>query len=157
MVDKIVQLVDKDNNNIYPLSRGVAADSIDTNAIQDGAVTSQKIDSATIITSPVGKVTAVTGVIQSSHLDAILDKMVFLNVSIELSTAYQAGTNYSLLTVSSEYRPSSNIILMGFCDDGTRGNLGEVGAYLDSASGTIYAKTSKNNTRINLSGFWTIS
>lgn len=48
MVDKIVQLVDKDNNNIYPLSRGVAADSIDTNALQDGAVTALKIDAATL-------------------------------------------------------------------------------------------------------------
>lgn len=47
MADKIVILEDKDGNNIYPISRGVAANSIDTNAIQDGAVTSDKIDWAT--------------------------------------------------------------------------------------------------------------
>ena len=48
MADKIVQLVDDQNNNIYPISRGVAANSVDTNAIQDGAVTSDKIDSTTL-------------------------------------------------------------------------------------------------------------
>lgn len=51
MADKIVQLIDDQNNNIYPISRGVAANSIDTNAIQDGAVTSDKIESATYSTS----------------------------------------------------------------------------------------------------------
>lgn len=47
MADKIVILEDKDGNNIYPITRGLAANSVDTNAIQDGAVTSDKIDSAT--------------------------------------------------------------------------------------------------------------
>ena len=51
MADKIVQLIDDQNNNIYPISRGLATNSVDTNAIQDGAVTSDKIDSATYSTS----------------------------------------------------------------------------------------------------------
>lgn len=51
MADKIVQLVDEDNNNIYPISRGVAADSVDTAALKDNSVTSAKIDSATFSTS----------------------------------------------------------------------------------------------------------
>lgn len=48
MADKIVILEDENGNNIYPITRGLAADSVDTNAIQDGAVTSSKIDSATL-------------------------------------------------------------------------------------------------------------
>jgi len=51
MADKIVQLIDDQNDNIYPISRGLAANSVDTNAIQDGAVTSDKIDSATYTTT----------------------------------------------------------------------------------------------------------
>lgn len=48
MADKIVILEDKDGNNIYPITRGLAANSVDTNAIQDGAVTSDKIDWTTL-------------------------------------------------------------------------------------------------------------
>ena len=51
MADKIVILEDENGNNIYPITRGLAADSVDTNAIQDGAVTSSKIDSATYTTT----------------------------------------------------------------------------------------------------------
>lgn len=44
MADKIVILEDSEGNNIYPISRGLATNSVDTNAIQNGAVTSAKID-----------------------------------------------------------------------------------------------------------------
>lgn len=48
MADKIVILEDENGNNIYPITRGLAANSVDTNAIQDGAVTSSKIDWTTL-------------------------------------------------------------------------------------------------------------
>lgn len=48
MADKIVILEDSEGNNIYPISRGLATNSVDTNAIQNGAVTSDKMDWATI-------------------------------------------------------------------------------------------------------------
>ena len=48
MADKIVILEDANGNNIYPISRGLATNSVDTNAIQNGAVTSAKIDWTTI-------------------------------------------------------------------------------------------------------------
>lgn len=44
MVDKIVQLEDEDGNNIFPLCRGLGNDTVTTAAIQDGAVTSDKVD-----------------------------------------------------------------------------------------------------------------
>ena len=62
MADKIVQLVDDQNNNIYPISRGVAADSVDTNAIQDGAVTSDKIDWSTLTSKTINATTTNTKV-----------------------------------------------------------------------------------------------
>lgn len=44
MANKIVQLQDKTNtDNIFPIAGGMAADSITTAMIQDGAVTGDKI------------------------------------------------------------------------------------------------------------------
>lgn len=45
---KIVQLQNKDGEDIYPLAGGTAADSISTNMLENGAVTSDKIDSTTL-------------------------------------------------------------------------------------------------------------
>lgn len=43
MADRIVQLIDKDNNNIYPVAGSMAGDSIMTAMLQDGAVTTAKV------------------------------------------------------------------------------------------------------------------
>lgn len=47
MANKVVQLQNKDGDNLYPLSGGTASDSITTDMLQDGSVTSDKIDFAT--------------------------------------------------------------------------------------------------------------
>lgn len=48
MANRIIQLQDETKtDNLYPLAGGMASDSITTAMIQDGAVTSQKIASAT--------------------------------------------------------------------------------------------------------------
>ena len=44
MPDRIVQLTDHQDINIYPLAGGVAANSITTNMVQNGAITSNKVD-----------------------------------------------------------------------------------------------------------------
>lgn len=43
MANNIVQLIDKDNNNIFPVAGSMAGDSVTTSMIQDNAVTSAKI------------------------------------------------------------------------------------------------------------------
>jgi len=48
MANKIVQLQNKDGDNIFPVSAGLASDSVTTDMIQDGAVTSEKIDFTTL-------------------------------------------------------------------------------------------------------------
>ena len=48
MADKIVQLVDKDNNNVYPIAGALAQGSVTTSTINDGAVTAEKIDFSTL-------------------------------------------------------------------------------------------------------------
>ena len=44
MTNKITQLVNESGDNLYPLAGGMAADSINTQMLKDGAVTSDKID-----------------------------------------------------------------------------------------------------------------
>ena len=49
MANKITQLVNESGDNLYPLAGGMAADSINTQMLKDGSVTSDKIDSATLL------------------------------------------------------------------------------------------------------------
>ena len=52
MVNKVVQLQNKDGDNLYPLSGGTASDSITTDMLQDGSVTSDKIDFTEFVFAP---------------------------------------------------------------------------------------------------------
>lgn len=45
MANQIVQLTDKDENNIFPIAGGMASDSITTAMLQDGVVTTAKLAS----------------------------------------------------------------------------------------------------------------
>lgn len=54
MADKIVQLQDKQGNNVFPITGGMAADSVTTDMIQDGAVTSDKIANGAVTASKLG-------------------------------------------------------------------------------------------------------
>lgn len=49
MTDKIVQLVDKDNNNVYPVAGSLKQGSVTTSTINDGAVTAAKINLSSLI------------------------------------------------------------------------------------------------------------
>lgn len=48
MADKIVQLTDDANNNIYPVAGSLKSGSVTTNTIEDEAVTADKIDFSTL-------------------------------------------------------------------------------------------------------------
>lgn len=48
MVDKIVQLVDKDDNNLFPVAGSMKQGAVTTNLLADGAVTKDKIDFSTM-------------------------------------------------------------------------------------------------------------
>lgn len=49
MANQVVQLTDKDNNNIFPVAGSMAGDSVETSMIKDEAVTSSKIDWTTFV------------------------------------------------------------------------------------------------------------
>lgn len=48
MADKIVQLQNKAGDNIYPISRGIAANSVDTAALKDSSVTAAKLANSAV-------------------------------------------------------------------------------------------------------------
>lgn len=48
MVDKIVQLVDVNNNNVFPVAGSLKQGSVTTSTINNGAVTTAKIDYTTL-------------------------------------------------------------------------------------------------------------
>ena len=48
MTDKVVQLVDAESNNIFPVAGSLKSGSVTTNTINDGAVTADKIDTSTL-------------------------------------------------------------------------------------------------------------
>lgn len=53
MANKITQLVNESGDNLYPLAGGMAADSIGTEMLKDGSVTSDKIDWTTMSSSAI--------------------------------------------------------------------------------------------------------
>lgn len=48
MPNKIVQLIDNEDNNIYPVAGSLAQGSVTTSTINDGAVTAAKVDFRTM-------------------------------------------------------------------------------------------------------------
>lgn len=54
MADKVVQLVDKDNNNVYPIAGALAQGSVTTSTINDGAVTVGKMNVSSFYAGDVG-------------------------------------------------------------------------------------------------------
>lgn len=54
MADKVVQLVDKDNNNVYPIAGALAQGSVNTSTINDGAVTVGKMNVGSFYAGDVG-------------------------------------------------------------------------------------------------------
>lgn len=55
MSNNIVQLEDKDGNNVFPVAGSLAANSIETTMLKDGSVTSDKIDFTTMTYSTTEK------------------------------------------------------------------------------------------------------
>ena len=66
MADKIVQLKDKNSNNLYPISGSSLAESVSTGAIVDGAVTTPKISDGAVTSDKVNFLTYMTAGLSSS-------------------------------------------------------------------------------------------
>lgn len=94
MTNRIVQLVDDDGNNCYPLTGGTGPDTVSTETIQDSAVTSDKIaDEA--VTSEKIDFTTLNGDINTAAIadgavtTAKLDMTGLLNVFYPVGSYYE--------------------------------------------------------------------
>ena len=120
MSNQIVQLTDKDNNNIFPVAGSMAGGSIETGMIQDAAVTLGKIDSSTINTGNLlSQITWYEGVTLNTGNDNYLVKdnltnRVGIGFSVTRNTTTPAKTRIALGTLPSSLVPSKNIILNCF-------------------------------------------
>ena len=88
MANKVVQLINEDNDNLYPLSGGVLSDSITTDMLKDDSVTSDKIDWTTI------KTTLYENVSGATTTFSLNDSPTNYEV-IEVFAVDNTGTNYT--------------------------------------------------------------
>lgn len=91
MPNKIVQLVDNENNNIYPVAGSLAQDSVTTSTINDGAVTTAKLANEAVTSEKVDFSSFVYGVATIGAIPAASGKQVTVNIP------EQANTNYTVL------------------------------------------------------------
>ena len=89
MANNIVQLQDDSGNDAFPIAGGMAADSITTQMIQDGAVTSDKIDWTTLpfvyeYTQRSGELntTTETTIMETTFSSASTTRMLFFTTAV---------------------------------------------------------------------------
>ena len=133
MANKITQLVNESGDNLYPLAGGMAADSIDTEMLKDGSVTSDKIDSATYTYSeqkigvwvngkPIYR-RLVYGTLPSGGSNVLLDTLP--NSSVPLHVEGWGQRNSIWTSLIGSYGSSISSIVQVYTN-------GEVRAYYDS-------------------------
>lgn len=115
MADKIVQLKDKDNNNLYPVAGALFSDAVDTASIQNGAVTSDKIDWTTTEDTGITYPSNNAEQHASNPLRAIkFGKIVFLVGYIQLknysSAAATLSSDLNAAKLSAEFAPVDNMV-----------------------------------------------
>lgn len=130
MANKITQLVNESGDNLYPLAGGMAADSIDTEMLKDGSVTSDKVDWGTFALTPGSVSMGATSFIRIGNI-----------IIINIQTAnHQIALNETYGTVPSEYRPSGPIIVPGI----VQGTGAGCSIALTSSTGVISLQACSN-------------
>lgn len=144
MANNIVQLIDKDNNNIFPVAGSMAGDSVTTTMIQDNAVTSAKMDWTTMGgTERIGDITVSVGSLNANeqHLIQFPNGMIYVSISLN-NVTMSANTAYDLITLPNDLVPTGNSLLNGVSYNTSYG-----GAYVNKN-----AKTIKGWVGIGISG-----
>lgn len=111
MSNQVVQLTDKDNNNIYPVAGALKQGSVTTSTIDDGAVTGAKIDFTTLLNNPkfiqAGKVDDVTfqannsgGGFNDVTFDVAFDNVPIVVVTGSLQTGYAGSVSVTAATTT---------------------------------------------------------
>lgn len=94
MTNRIVQLVDDDGNNCYPLTGGTGPDTVSTETIQDSAVTSDKIADEAVTSEKIDFTTLngdinTVAIADGAVTTAKLDMAGLLNVFYPVGSYYE--------------------------------------------------------------------
>ena len=142
MANKVVQLVDKNSNNLYPIAGSVITDAVSTTAISNQAVTNPKIENG-----------AVTGVANDATAigtaKLALDTVGTPNLRDESVTSDKIDwatlcpgavvESYGQITSSTTITPSQNGFLVGKLRIWRTNNYAYGGAYITDENGVILA------------------
>lgn len=103
MANQIVTLKDDNNNPTFPIAGGMAEDSITTQMLKDGSVTSEKIDFATFDIS--------AGTVSISNKNLVrVGNIVIINIQ---TNQHQIALQETYGTIPSDYRPPVSIVAPG--------------------------------------------
>lgn len=135
MTDKIVQLIDKDNNNVFPVAGSLKQGSVNSATINDKAVTAPKINFSTFFTqtgestlsTPSGSVGAYSHVYYAVSQDGKVGKLRGI-VHTDGSTTGQS------ITCTTPFRPTTATTIKA-------GVIGQIGYSKDLAAIDIYIGT----------------
>jgi hypothetical protein len=149
MANIVTQLQNKDGDNLYPLAGGMAADSVTTQMIQDGAVTSDKVDWTTLPTDvlDVSKISVSSGFsLGASMAGAKYGKIVILSVNVgtpSLTSSLQEG-----IELPSGWHPTADNVNAAIIH--TAGNIARVRV---TSSGKVYFGAAISDLPIQNAGF----
>ena len=153
MADKVLTLTNKDGtDNIYPIAGGMMANSISTAMLQNGSVTSDKIDWTTInygevgVDVPIGKFNnktvyrrceTWTGFSQSGWNVKQLSSSLNNDVILNAYGMYYQPSNGAWIPIA-RVRPSASTYAVGLSGIMNREAQFEVGADVYTGISTIY-------------------
>lgn len=112
MSNQVVQLTDANNNNLFPLAGGMAADSITTNMIQDDAITDDKIDWSSTVQE--GTITMTTGwTAGGSSYCRKQGNVVQWNINLTGTSTMATNTTYVVGRLPAGFIPSADTVQTG--------------------------------------------
>lgn len=107
MANNIAQLKDYNDNNIFPIAGGMVADSVTTQMLQDGSVTSDKIDWATQTINLSSY--AASGATVSRATAKVWGKLC--EISFNITATLSASADTALLNLPSNLLPAQVVEL----------------------------------------------
>lgn len=171
MTDKIVKLVDGDDNNIYPIAGALKSGSVTSSTINDGAVTTpkianeavevDKIDFATMKgyanSLPIATRANTIATLGGTNLTGTLTRygdLVFLYINATIGATHTTYDQQDFGNIAEGYRPAIDTIAAGNMTSGSSQTgcfslkIGTNGNILGSCPSTT------DTTRVQVFGCW---
>lgn len=137
MANQIVTLKDDNNNPTFPIAGGMAEDSITTQMLKDGSVTSDKIDWTTTEFSDNGVSIQIFG-------NLVIGGITF-SPSPTISMQQLDGNPYLITTLP--VKPISNVFFPVWAMNSSNGAVGHnLFVLIDSSNGRVYLRNFSSTT-----------